>query len=125
MKSVTTLALAGAFCVLLFTFPLSAADKPAVPAGKTTPATVHPRAVWPPETLSGTITMVEPDQHLVVVQGSNGASFDMVVTPRTHINSGSQALTVKDLVRYEKKAVSIKFVPERRGDVAESIRING
>ena len=126
MRKVTTLTLAGAVFALLSATPAAAAGKPMAASGKTMAANSAPmRSAWPPETLSGKITMVEPGQKLVVVQDSNGVPFDMVVTPKTRIRSGNQAITLKELTEYQNKDVSIQFVPERRGDVAESIRISG
>jgi hypothetical protein len=59
------------------------------------------------------------------VDDSSGVPFDLTITPRTHIESGDRALSFQDLSQYQDKSVSIKFVPERRGDVAQSIRIGG
>jgi hypothetical protein len=143
MKSVTMLSLAGAACALLLAFPAAAAQKTkaaasakATASAKSTPAkSVLPkkanarraslRTARRPETLSGKIFMVEPDRNLVVVKGPDGVPFDMVVSRRTHIESGSEAITLKNLAQYQNKNASIRFVPERRGDVAESIRITG
>ena len=47
------------------------------------------------------------------------------ITAKTRIKSGDQPITIKDLTRDMNKAVSAKFTPERRGDVAKSIQING
>ena len=69
--------------------------------------------------------MVDPAQHLVVVQDSSGIPFDMVVTGSTQIRSGNQKLTFGDLTSDINKNVSLHFIPERRGDVARSIQLNG
>lgn len=108
MKKVAT-TLAGAMLVWLLVFPVAAADKDS----------------WPAETLAGTISMVEPGQHVVVVKSQDNVPFDMVITPKTHIMCNNQAVTLKDLSQYQNKNVSVRFVPEGRGDIAESIRING
>jgi hypothetical protein len=71
-----------------------------------------PRA-WPSETLSGKITVVDPVQKVVVVQTPDGVPYDIDITANT------------DLARDINKQVSVEFVPERRGDVARSIRIGG
>ncbi len=126
MRRVTKLTLAGAACALLLAVPAAASDQPkAAPVKAQAAKPAAARSAWPPETLSGKMTMVEPDQKLVVIQSAAGVPFDVVVTPKTHIQSGNQTLTLKDLAGYRNKNVSIKFVPERRGDVAESIHING
>jgi hypothetical protein len=101
-------------CALLVGIPLMAANK-----------TAALRSVWPPETLSGTITMVDPAIKTVVIQTSDGIPFDMVVTGNTRIESGDRAITLQDLRQDMNKGVSVRFVPERRGDVARTIRLNG
>lgn len=125
MKRVAMLSLSGALCALLSAIPISAAGKAADTSGKTAPmhSTPMKRSGWPAETLSGKICTVDLAQQLVVVDDSNGVPFDMKITPRTHIESGDQSLSVQDLSQYQNKSVSIRFVPERKGDVAESIRI--
>ena len=77
------------------------------------------------ETLSGKITMVDPAHKLVVVEPSDGVPFDMVVTAKTRIKAGDQAIALKDLTREMNRTVSVRFNPERRGDVATSIQVNG
>ena len=69
--------------------------------------------------------MVKPDQQLMVVQAAGGVPFDVVVMPETRIEAGSQTIRLKDLVQDQNRQVSVKFVPERRGDVAEWIRVSG
>jgi hypothetical protein len=122
MKKTATLTLAGAFCAMLPAIPAAAAGLSVKPS----PAHSTPmQRVWPAETLSGKIAMVDPAEKLVVVQDASGVPFDIVITPRTHIQCGDRALYFEDLTGYRNKSVSIKFVPERRGDVAESVRIGG
>ena len=87
--------------------------------------TAAARRVWPAETLSGTIMMVDPAINTVVIQTSGGVPFDMVVGRNTRIESGDRAITLQDLQRDMNKGVSVRFVPERRGDVARTIRLNG
>jgi len=49
----------------------------------------------------------------------------MVVTAKTRIKVGDQAIALKDLTREMNRTVSVRFNPERRGDVATSIQVNG
>ena len=113
-------------CALVLAIPLIAADSPAKKTNKTVMATPSRHsAVWKPETLSGRITNVDPDQNLIVVQTPDGVPFDMLLTAKTRIKSGDRDLTLKDLTRDVNKTVSVKFTPERRGDVVRSIQING
>jgi hypothetical protein len=110
MKTIQRSLLAISACALMSAIPLIAATM---------------RSAWPPEFLSGKIVNVDPDRKLVVMQTPDGIPFDMVVTAKTLIKSGDQSIALKDLTRDMNQSVSVKFVPERRGDVAESIRLNG
>jgi len=49
----------------------------------------------------------------------------MTITPMTHIWSGNRKVSLEDLEPYRNRHVSVLFVPEWLGDVAESIRISG
>ena len=86
-------------------------------------ATAPIRKSWPAETLNGKITMVNPVQKLVVVQ-AGGVPFDMVVKPSTRIDQGTQKIDLQMLAQDVNRPVSIRFVPERSGDVARSIEVN-
>ena len=76
-------------------------------------------------TLSGKIIMVDTAKRIVVVRDANGVPIDMIVTPSTRIKSGEQRLKVTDLASETNQSASVKFVPERLGDVAQSIRVTG
>jgi len=115
MKQVAICVLAGAAFAMLSAIPAVAGNDPQ--ARQT-------RAAWPAETISGTISTVDSGQKVVVVT-SDSVPFDMIITPKTRIVAGSESVKFKDLGQYENKNVSVRFVPEGRGDVAESIRING
>lgn len=80
-------------------------------------------AVWRPETLSGKITMVDPARKLVVLQGSDGVPFDMVVNRSTRIKSATGTLNWNDLNSDLNRNASIRFVPEGRGDIAQTITV--
>lgn len=117
--------LAGASCALLLTIPLAAADSTAAKVQKNATKAAAARSVWPQETLSGRITMVDPDQKLVVVQTEDGVPYDIDVTARTLIESGDHLIALKDLTQDVNQTVSVTFIPERRGDVARKIQIQG
>ena len=119
MRKITMCSLAGAACALLLALPAVAANNTTAGNGS-----AADRTAWPAETMTGKITMVDPGQNLLVVT-YQGVPFDMVVTPNTRIRSGDQALTLKDLQQDQNKGVSLRFVPESRGDVAQTIRISG
>lgn len=116
--------LATAACALLLAVPAMAANQPAAKTNKQTTKTAV-RSAWRPETLSGTIAMVDPARKLVVVTTPDGTPFDMVLTSGTRIKSGDQAITLNQLTGDTDKSVSVRFTPERRGDVARSIQIGG
>jgi hypothetical protein len=122
---IATLA-AGALVLLI---PLASANGPAAKSSNlaTSKASTagSARSVWPPETLSGRITMVDPTEKLVVVKAPDGVLFDMVVTANTVIKSRDHTIGLKELLQDLNKNASIKFIPERRGDVARSIHIAG
>lgn len=124
MMKVRWLKLATAASALTLAIPLSAATGPADTSKKMTTTAIS-RAAWKPETLSGKITSVDADQNLVVVETTDGVPFDMVVTPKTRITSGDQGIALKDLARDTNATVWVTFTPERRGDVASSIRLGG
>jgi len=58
-------------CALMLAIPLVAANLPAAKAAQSSAAKVKAnetaRRVWPPETLAGKITMVDPDHKLILV----------------------------------------------------------
>jgi len=124
MKRQLLSVLSAASFAFLLAVPMIAANKPAAQSHKT-PATETIKTAWAPETLSGKIMMVDPAQHLAVVKGADGVPFDMIVTHSTQITSGDQTLKLPDLSADLNKSVSVKFVPERKGDVARSIQVNG
>jgi hypothetical protein len=112
-------------CSCLFVAAAAAAGKPTAGVHTTKSAAVKTvRKTWPPETIAGKIMMVDPAKKLVVVR-ANGASFDMLVTPSTRIRSGDHRLTLKDLDQDKQKGVSVRFIPERAGDIARSIDVTG
>ena len=109
------ISIAGEVGALLLVMPAAAKQQPA------NTATTHNAAMlsaWPPENLSGTITMADPQKDLVVVKGPDGVPFDMTIKPRTSIRSGNRKVSRKELEQFRDKQVSVRFVPERRGDVA-------
>jgi len=122
MKKLSISIVAAMSCAMLLAIPLAAADK-AMPASARANHAAAVRSAWPPETLTGRITMVLPGQRLLVVVDKDGIPFDMLITRKTRIISGDRPLTLNGLASDEGQAVTIRFVPERRGDVAESIHI--
>ena len=82
------------------------------------------RNEWPPETLNGTVSTVEAGQHIMVIDQDH-VPFDFVVTPHTRILYNNRPVTLSDMPQVQSKSVTVHFTPEGRGDIAQSIRING
>ena len=111
-------------CSFLLAIPLQAANP--VPAKTPHNAIAASREnTWPAEALSGTIMTVDPAQRLVIIQTADGVPFDMVVTRSTRIEAGARELTLDQLKSDTNRNVSVRFVPERSGDIARTIQING
>ena len=101
-------------CWLTFLVPALAAQK-----AKTA------RSAWQPETLNGKIVSVDLAQKLVVVKDVTGVPFDMRVTASTRILANGQGLKLDGLKADAGKSVSVRFTPERSGNIAQSIRVAG
>jgi hypothetical protein len=108
-------------CGALAAAPLFGADASSATSKKSAAV----RSAWSAESLSGTITMGDAARKTVVVQTPGGVPFDMVITRNTRIKSGDRAITLQDLPKDVNRGVSVKFVPERRGDIATTIQLNG
>jgi len=95
-------------------------------AGTTTSATratEHHATVtrWSAQELNGTVSMVDPQQNLLVVCDSSGVPFDLRIRPSTRIDSGPQAVNLAQLTKNE--SVSVRYIPEATGDFARSIQV--
>lgn len=82
-----------------------------------------PGALGPAETLSGTIMMVEVQKKLLIVKASSGVPYNFVVTPATRITAGKERLKLADLSARTDKAVTVRFVPTRQGNLARSVEL--
>jgi hypothetical protein len=122
MKTRLFTGLCGAACLALLSLPAIARDSA---AAKDQNAQAEARQAWPAETLSGTISMVDPSQHILVVTDHNGVPFDIVVGRSTRIESGHQRLTLSELSPDINQSVTVRYVPERRGDIARTVNLNG
>ncbi|HEY6344529.1 MAG TPA: hypothetical protein VIY49_23800 [Bryobacteraceae bacterium] len=117
-----TLILCAVAAVFVASTAVRGADQPTTKAqGKT----ASPQALGKAETLAGTIMMVDQESNVVVVKDSKGTTFDIVVTKATRLRAGDQPVHLKDLTTDTKKPVTVKFVPERSGDIAQSIKVIG
>jgi hypothetical protein len=119
MKAKTLCAVAA----LLLAMPaMRAADKPA-PKAQTKSASSQ-GVLGQAETLTGSIMMVAPS-NVVVLKDSRGTTYDIVVTKATRLRLGDRPIHLKDLSTDTNKTATVKFVPERSGDIAQSIKIAG
>jgi hypothetical protein len=76
-----------------------------------------------PETLSGTISMIDADQNLVVLTSDN-VPYNFKVTKATKIEIGGSKATFNELVNQTQKEASVTFVARRDGNFARSISIS-
>ncbi len=117
-------AMGTALCILVLLVPVFAAKKQ---SGTTGNQSVEPgkmtHGAWPAETLNGKIVSVVPADKLVIVQDANGVPFDMRVTRSTRMEAGKQRIKLDGLQADTGKSVSVKFKPERSGDIAQAIQV--
>lgn len=103
---------------------VAATHKQAADTQKTVTGKAIPSG-WPAESLTGTIMSVDPQKRIMVLKDSSGVPFDMILSHSTRIKAGQRELKPGELASEVNKKATIKFVPERRGDIAESIQMNG
>ncbi len=97
-------------------------------AGATSPAAAQAGkgdTLGPAETLSGKITLVDTAQKLLVVEGARGVTYSFVLRAGTRISSGGQKVKLDELPAHKGKQASVKFVPTRRGNLAQAVEITG
>lgn len=128
MKKMLQTALGAVACVALLMVPaVAATQNSSTEAHKTTRTAVAkgvPNA-WPAESLTGTIMSVDPQNRMMVIKDSSGVPFDIMVNHGTLIKAGNREVKLGDLSSDVNKQAAIRFVPERKGDVAETIHTNG
>lgn len=109
---------------LLLTVPLGAAatNSGTVQKAHSTAASTAPSA-WPAETLQGKVVMVDPAQHLIVVESQDGVPFDVKWSGATSLRSGEERLKPASIDTAMNKDVTVRYRPERAGDIATSVRI--
>lgn len=76
-----------------------------------------------PETISGTIQMVATDKKLVVLTSSSGTSYNFKVTGATRIKVAGKKAKLDELAAQANKSASVKFLPLRTGNLAQSIEV--
>lgn len=76
------------------------------------------------EDLSGTITLVDPNDKEITLVGSNGVPYDFELTKKTQVELANQKIRMNELSSESHKQATIHFVPKSDGNLAESIQIN-
>ena len=76
------------------------------------------------ETISGTISMVVVEKKLVVLTGSGGVTYNFKVTGGTRIKVAGNKAKFAELAAQTNKSATVKFLPLRSGNVAQSIEVS-
>lgn len=114
------------FTLLLGIQTASAKQKTTAPASMQRAASTA-KANWnsfKPETLSGTITVIQPGKKSVYVTASDGVSFHFRVTPKTKIRINGTRSSMADLAEQAHNQATVTFVAWPKGDVAKSITVS-
>ncbi len=89
--------------------------------------TVASRSMWDlfrPETVTGTMSIIEPGKRSLFVSTSSGVSFHFVVTGRTRIRINGTPSTIAELAQQVQKQATVSFVARPSGDIAQSITVS-
>lgn len=125
MSKIMLQAFGAAICTVVSAMPASAAVNNARTVQKKTATNEKTmRSAWPPETLEGKVVMVDPARHLMIVKGQDGVPFDMKWTRATALRSGGERLAPASIDSAKDKDVTVRYRPERSGDVATSVQIS-
>jgi ABC-type amino acid transport substrate-binding protein len=127
MKNMLFLILTGlvlSFLAVSSTLAQEVEEPKAAPAEKKAAAAEKPKAeLAKAETISGTLQMVAADQKIVVLTDSAGTPFNFKVTGATRIKVAGKKAKLDELTSQTNKSASVKFLPTRSGNVAQSIEI--
>jgi len=75
------------------------------------------------ETLSGTISFVDPSAHEVTLVGSNGVSYDFKLNRKTQLELSNSKIAANQLDSEDHMPATVQFVPMSNGNLAENIQI--
>jgi outer membrane lipoprotein-sorting protein len=126
MKKLLLLMLAGlvlSFVAVSSTLAQEAEKPKEAPAEKKAAAEKPKAELAKAETISGTLQMVAVEKKMVVLTDSAGTPFDFKVAGATQIKVAGKKAKLGDLASETNKAASVKFLPTRSGNVAQSIEI--
>lgn len=123
LMAVLAIVLFGAISVLAQDQPAAQDQSAATTASKPKPKH-HAMAAAASETLSGTLSAVDADKKVVVVNGSNGVPYDFTVSGATKITVGGSKAKLADLSGNTNKQATVTFMAEKkRGNIARSIEV--
>lgn len=77
------------------------------------------------EELSGTIGYVSPSAKELTLMGANGIPYDFDLTAMSRIEQSGSKIARSELTDQSHKQATIKFVPTKRGNLAERVEITG
>ncbi|MGB2624599.1 MAG: hypothetical protein WA857_20550 [Candidatus Acidiferrum sp.] len=80
-------------------------------------------ALGKPETLSGTILIVNGQKDLLVLEGTNGIPYDFRVPNTAKIDVASNRGTLNDLSSDVNRMASVTFVPMSTGNIAKIVNL--
>jgi outer membrane lipoprotein-sorting protein len=113
------------FVVLTSMLAQEAAPAQEAPAENKEAAAEKPKAEFAKaETISGTLQMVVTDKKILVLTDSSGTPFNFKVTGATRIKVAGKKAKLDELTSQTNKAASVKFLPTRSGNVAQSVEIS-
>jgi hypothetical protein len=139
MKGLRTLLFAGAFAAA---FGLLGVGAIAGPQAKKTETAKHATAkakttafqsekaegknaaLGKEETVSGTLTMVDPSQDLVFIRDAANTPFSFKVTKKTKIELNHAKAELSELAQQVQKSVTVTFVPMSQGNFAKHIQVS-
>jgi hypothetical protein len=77
-----------------------------------------------PETLNGTVSIVEPGKKSIFVTTSGGVSYKFVATAKTKIQINGTPSSMDELAEQSDKEATVTFVARPKGDVAQRIAVS-
>lgn len=103
----------------------AAQGQSAAPAASTAKPKHHAMAAAASETLSGTLSAVDADKKVVVVNASNGVPYDFTASGATKITVGGSKAKLADLSGNTGKQATVTFMAEKKkGNIARSIEVS-
>lgn len=76
------------------------------------------------ETLTGSVTAVDPQTKILTVTGENGTPYEFRIAHNARITIDGRPATVVDLAAHLNAAASVEFVPTTTGNFVHSIELN-